>query len=187
MEYLLERVLLLLFNAGAGDFQVAMVEQVGHNLVANASAVGIDVETIYQLHLHLGQLLATMRVGTELGHKVSQLVVKTAHRGIGSDDPPYQCTLAQVLVGRMAIDLRKSTELMDVELVEGSEGDSADEQLLVDGIDRRREKYGGVGIGIGCLPHLRGPDVIEQVGHVLAMGHTELGHLLCASGGGFKR
>ena len=144
-----------------------ILQQVGHDFRLYLGGVALCVDGIEELYLQLQQFPAYCLV---LHHLVNQLLLFRKNDGHGvaaSHDPTHQGPLAYSLYQSLPIDMNQNAELGHVERVKQRQRHGRNHQLLVCGIDGRRQEHLFKCLCCGIRPVARRPEVIKQLAHAL--------------------
>ena len=163
MQDILQRVFIGIDESLARNLDVAVFQQIGHDFVLNATGISLGLHAKDHLHLQLGQFLAAVLILACQRNDVLHLGIDARFLGIGHQSPAHQGALSHPFVGRLLVDSHQGLELMYVEEVERGQRYAADNELLVNAINRRREQNIHASLSVGGMPEFGSQHIVEQV------------------------
>ena len=115
MEYLFERVFLLFYKSVGRHLEVAVLHKVGHDFLGDDLLIFLGLQTVDELHLQLGEFLAVALLTAQLHQLVFHHGIDRPHIFVQRQHPSYECTLPQVFILRLLIDIEHDIKFPVVE------------------------------------------------------------------------
>ena len=119
--------------------KVVVLHDGGDDVALNGGIVAVGVHAEEYLHLELQQFATSLFVVAEVGHHCLELFEKRMVAYSQREGKSNECTLFQIFVGGLMINLFQDLQLIDIKLIHCREHDGANHHSCVNRVDSGRE------------------------------------------------